>query len=96
MSDCTPEAIRTFLLKLYADQLSARNLTPSQIPDTFDLLLEGVIDSLGLLEMIGRLEQEFQIAIDLEGLDAEKITVLGPLCAYIAGSSNPKEPSSKV
>jgi acyl carrier protein len=74
------------LLRLYADKLSTQGLTASQVPDNFDLLLEGVIDSLGVLEMIGRIEEEFHITVDLEGLDADKITVLGPLCAYIAST----------
>ena len=58
------------------------NLT--ELPDDFDLLLSGVIDSFGILEMISAIEKEFRIQLDLAALDAEEITVLGPLSRYVA------------
>jgi acyl carrier protein len=54
------------------------------IPDNFDLFKEGIIDSLGVLEMIGSVEREFGVALDMEGLDAEQLTILGPFCQYAA------------
>ena len=33
-------------------QLDAKGLDPAQVPDGFDLLAEGVIDSFGILEMV--------------------------------------------
>ncbi len=63
-----------------------RNLT--EIPDDFDFLLSGVIDSFGILEMISAIEAEFQIQLDLALLDAEDITRIGPLARYIAESAN--------
>ena len=62
------------------------NLT--EIPDDFDLLLSGVIDSFGILEMISAIEDEFQMQLDLALLDAEDITRIGPLARYIAESAN--------
>jgi acyl carrier protein len=62
------------------------NLT--EIPDDFDLLLNGVIDSFGILEMISAIEEEFRIQLDLALLDAEDITRIGPLARYIAESAN--------
>ena len=52
---------------------------PAELPDDFDLLLIGVIDSFGILEMISSIEEEFQIELDLAALDAEQITIVGPL-----------------
>jgi hypothetical protein len=34
--------------------------------------------------MISAIEEDFQIKLDLEALDAEQITVLGPLSRYVA------------
>ena len=62
------------------------NLT--EIPDDFDLLLSGVIDSFGILEMISAIEDEFQIQLDLALLDAEDITRIGPLARYIAENAD--------
>jgi len=62
------------------------NLT--EIPDDFDFLLSGVIDSVGLLEMVSAIEDEFRIQLDLALLDAEDITKIGPLARYIAENGN--------
>ena len=59
-------------------------LIPDNLADDFDFLLNGVIDSFGILEMISAIENEFQIQLDLADLDAEQITILGPLSRYVA------------
>ena len=68
--------------------MTAMRLDLTDIPDDFDLLLSGVIDSFGILEMISAIEDEFQIRLDLALLDAEDITRIGPLARYIAESAN--------
>jgi acyl carrier protein len=80
----TSNDIRQFLLVKYSGTIEALGLIPADLPDDFDLLLNGVIDSFGILEMISAIEEEFQIQIDLAALDAEHITVLGPLSCYVA------------
>jgi acyl carrier protein len=80
-----PEAsIRRFLLDKYRKQIGAIGLMPDNLADDFDFLLNGVIDSFGILEMISAIENEFQIQLDLADLDAEQITILGPLSRYVA------------
>jgi acyl carrier protein len=49
----------------------------AELLDDFDLLLAGVIDSIGIFEMISAIEHEFQIKLDLGLLDAEDITRMG-------------------
>jgi acyl carrier protein len=63
-------------------------LNLAELPDDFDFLLSGVIDSFGILEMISAIEHEFQIQLDLALLDAEDITRIGPLARYITESAN--------
>jgi acyl carrier protein len=87
MSVITAEAVRALLLERFASSLAAKGLEPAQVPDDFDLLTEGVIDSLGILEMISAIEHRFGLAIDFEDLDAEELTILGPLCRYVEGKS---------
>jgi len=60
---------------------------PVEVPDSFDFLLSGVIDSFGILEMISSIEDKFGIRLDLAALDAEQITILGPLSQYVAENS---------
>lgn len=84
MTHITPETVRTFLLQKYADKIQGIGLNPATVPDTFDFLLEGAVDSLGILDMVGALEQEFAIELDMAALDAEQMTILGPLSRYVA------------
>jgi acyl carrier protein len=84
MSDITSEKVRQFLLNRYSESIKSMALNPAEIPDNFDFLLSGVIDSFGILEMISSIEDEFRIQLDLAALDAEQITILGPLSRYVA------------
>ena len=88
MKDVTPDNVRGFLLTRYYEPIIAMQLSLTEIPDDFDLLLSGVIDSFGILEMISAIEDEFQMQLDLALLDAEDITRIGPLARYIAESAN--------
>jgi acyl carrier protein len=84
MSDISSEKVRQFLLDRYSESIKCMALNPAEIPDNFDFLLNGVIDSFGILEMISSIEDEFRIQLDLAALDAEQITILGPLSRYVA------------
>jgi acyl carrier protein len=83
-SDISSEKVRQFLLTRYAEAIKGMGLNPMDVPDTFDFLLRGVIDSFGILEMITSIEDEFRIKLDVAALDAEQITILGPLSRYVA------------
>ncbi len=88
MNNVTPDKVQEFLLTRYYESIIAMQLSLTEIPDGFDLLLSGVIDSFGILEMISAIEAEFQIQVDLALLDAEDLTRIGPLARYIAESAN--------
>jgi acyl carrier protein len=84
MSDISAEKVRQFLLTKYSEPIKRIGSDPAEVPDSFDFLLSGVIDSFGILEMISSIEDEFRIRLDLVALDAEQITLLGPLSQYVA------------
>lgn len=84
MSDITPEQVRQFLVARYSDQLQGMGFDLARIPETFDFLLEGTVDSLGILEMVSALEEKFEMEIDMTALDPEEMTILGPLARYVA------------
>jgi acyl carrier protein len=88
MKEVTPDSVRKFLLTKYYEPIIAMQLSLTEIPDDFDLLLSGVIDSFGILEMINAIEDEFRVQLDLALLDAEDITRIGPLARYVAGNAN--------
>ena len=83
MKICNAKNVRTFMLGLYADKLTLAGIGPETVKDDFDLLNQGIIDSLGVLELVSTIEEEFSVTVDLEGLDAEQLTIVGPLCEYI-------------
>jgi acyl carrier protein len=84
MTKITSDQVRQFLLMKYGRSIRELGLDPPEIPDSFDFLLNGVIDSFGILEMVSSIEDEFRIRLDLAALDAEQITILGPLSQYVA------------
>jgi len=90
MTRCTTDNVRQFILGRYADRWAELSTRIEHVPDDFDLLLEGVIDSVGVLDLIAAIEDEFDVDIDLQELDAEHITVIGPLAQYIGQSAQPR------
>jgi acyl carrier protein len=86
-NELNPAEVKRFICEIYHEPLTKRGYTLENVPDQLDLLTDGVIDSLGILELISNLENRFQISIDLEDLPAEQLTVLWPLSHHIAKHS---------
>lgn len=85
MSQVSSEEIRIFLQCYISERSRARGKsTPCELSDDCDLLLSGMIDSLGLLDLQTAIRQHCQREIDFEGLDAEQLTIVGPLCRYVS------------
>ena len=90
MTSLNSTEVRQFLLAKYSKQLSAMRVQPAEVPDDFDFFLRGVIDSFGIIEMVGSVEEQFGIELDLSNLDAEQMTILGPLSRYVAQNARPR------
>jgi len=85
MSAVSPGDVRIFLKGFIQERLAAQGQDPlSELSDDCDLLLSGVIDSLGLLELVSAVNQHYGREIDFEDLDPEQMTVVGPLCDFVA------------
>jgi acyl carrier protein len=83
MGVATADVARDLILHHVDEQLAAKGLTPSDVPPTFDLLLEGVIDSFGVVELVLMLEQRFGFEFDFDELEADDLTRIGPLTDYV-------------
>jgi acyl carrier protein len=83
----TAEVVHELILERLDEQLAAKGLTPSDVPPSFDLLLEGVIDSFGVVEIIMLLEERFGIEFDFDELPADDLTRIGPLSEYVERKS---------
>ena len=92
MSGVRPEDIRGFLFDHFADRLRLEGKdSPEDLSDDYDLLLSGLIDSLDLLELTVALSEFSGREIDFEALDPEQITVVGPLCRFVAKQASSAE-----
>lgn len=87
MSHASADDVRRFVLTRVSEGLSAIGLSPEEVPDDFDLLLEEVIDSFGLLELITAVETHFGVALDFDELDADDMTVIGAFSRYVEAQS---------
>ena len=78
----TKKKIRDFIVETFlfgADD--------EQLGDGDSLLESGVIDSTGVLELVGFLEEEFEIEVKDEELVPENLDSIDNLAAYIAKKS---------
>jgi len=89
MEKITPEDVKrlveSFVKETLADQ--GRSLT-EDLRDDCDLLIDGFIDSLGVLELITRVEEAFQKEIDFESMDPEKLTIVKYFCEFVSVAVN--------
>jgi acyl carrier protein len=86
--ETTPADVKQFILGRIDDPLQAKGLAPTDVPESFDLLLEGVIDSFGIVELIGALEERYGLEFDLDELAPDDLTRIGPLSSYVARKLN--------
>ena len=86
--ETTADEVRQFILGRVADPLQAKGLASAEVPASFDLLLEGVIDSFGIVELIGALEERYGLEFDFDELAPDDLTRLGPLSFYVAQKLN--------
>lgn len=82
--EASSEQIRTFLQQYILEKSAGGKDTPGELADDCDLLLSGMIDSLGLLDLMTAIQRHCQTEIDFEALDPEQLTVVGPLCRYVS------------
>jgi acyl carrier protein len=86
--ETTPADVQQFILGRIDDPLQALDLAPAEVPGSFDLLLEGVIDSFGIVELIGALEERYGLEFDFDELAPDDLTRIGPLSSYVAQKLN--------
>jgi acyl carrier protein len=84
MIQFTDQDVKQFLLNHYSDMIAANGLNPAALDDDFDLLRSGVLDSLGVLEMISAVEQHFKVTVDFEPMDPSELTLLGKFSRFVA------------
>jgi acyl carrier protein len=84
----TAADVQLFILGRIDDPLRAKGLAAADVPSSFDLLLEGVIDSFGIVELISALEERYGLEFEFDELAPDDLTRIGPLSAYVAQKVN--------
>lgn len=86
MNHCSAEDVKLLMRACLEPSISSLGLAPHELGDDVDIRAEGLVDSLGFVQLIVALEERLGFDIDLADLDPEHLTVVGPLCRHIAGS----------
>jgi acyl carrier protein len=88
MTRTTAEAVHELILERLDEQLAAKGLTPSDVPPSFDGLLEGGIDCFGVVAILMLLEERVGRVFDFDELPADDLTRIGPLSQYVERKSS--------
>jgi acyl carrier protein len=84
----TYDEVRKFVETFLMHRLSNQGRDTSIVlAEECDLLLSGLIDSLGVLELLTALGNQCGKDIDFETLDPEEMTIVGPLCRFVSAQS---------
>ncbi len=85
----TSDDIKTFIIGYLTESLGESGRTlENDLPEDYDLLLEGVVDSLGMLTLTAEVEKHFNYEIDFEEIDPEEMTIVGPFCNFVETAIN--------
>jgi acyl carrier protein len=84
MTDLSVADVRLVMLSCVRKSIAALGISDDGVTDEFDLRSEGVVDSLGFLQLIAEMEQRLGCPIDFSDMDPDQLTLVGPLSAYIA------------
>ena len=77
------DVIKAFIMDNF---MMGRN--PEELTDSDSLLDKGIIDSTGVLELVGFLEERFAIAVDDEDLVPENLDSINNLVTYVERKSS--------
>jgi acyl carrier protein len=84
MTALSVAGVRLVMLSCVRKSVAALGISDDSMTDEFDLRSEGVVDSLGFLQLIAEMEQRLGCPIDFSDMDPDQLTRVGPLSAYIA------------
>jgi acyl carrier protein len=71
-------AVKKFIASNFAP-----DVRESDIADDYDLLANGVVDSLGLLTLISWIEDHFSLSVTDEDLNPDKFRSVTAICEFV-------------
>ncbi len=85
MTDRLAEDVTALIVSLVRSMLAKQGVMGAIVRDDADLRSEGLIDSLGFVQLLTALELELGYPIDLAELDPEQLTNIRALAQHVAG-----------
>ena len=70
------QKIREFILDELKHKLNALDIPPESIDETFNFVDSGALDSMGFIELIGAVENEFNFELDFVNFAPSEFTNL--------------------
>jgi acyl carrier protein len=77
------QQVRTLILSRLQQSIIEAGFDPAQIGDDFDLLTNGVTDSIGIVDLLASIEQYVGLSLDFSEIDPEDLTVVGRLAQHV-------------
>ena len=78
------ERIKMLIASILEGRLLAQHIPLINLRDDLDLRDEGIVDSLGFVQLISELEVRLGRGIDLTDLSSESLTNVGALARHVA------------
>jgi acyl carrier protein len=76
--------VRAFVFDQLAARFDEAGITAEDVRDETDLLAGGIVDSLGVLELIAMVSDRFGVEDEWDDYDPDQLLVVGPFCRYVA------------
>ena len=87
------EHIKSVIASILESKALGRRIPVATLHDDFDLRDEGLVDSLGFVELLAELEQRLHCTIDLSEFDPEHLTNVAALARHIARTAGTSDPA---
>jgi acyl carrier protein len=77
--------VKEYIKSLLKEKLLLFDIAEDELKDSFDLVKSGLLDSMAFIDLVARLEEEFNVEIDFEeAAESEEFTRLGGLLNLIS------------
>jgi acyl carrier protein len=77
--------VKEYIKSLLKEKLLLFDIAEDELKDGFDLVKSGLLDSMAFIDLVARLEEEFNVEIDFEeAAESEEFTRLGGLLNLIS------------
>lgn len=80
--------VSAFVLEAISGELAVGGFRPEDVHPTLNLITAGIIDSLGFLNLVARIEAEYEIELDFTSESPEELATLAGLARLLEAGRN--------